>query len=171
VTKLAILNCPHPGQMRKHLFSNPRQLLKSWYMFFFQLPWIPERRLLKDEAALANVVFRGLAKNKAAFTDADIAAFKKAMLVPGAMKAALSYYRAAFRYPWVGPKQRIAAPTLVVWGENDTALGKELTYGQEKYVKGSYRIHYVPECSHWVNEEQPEKVNELLLDFFSEKAS
>jgi epoxide hydrolase 4 len=171
VTKLAILNCPHPGQMRKALLTNPRQLMKSWYMFFFQLPWLAERRLLANDAAIANVVFRGLARNKAAFTDADMAELKKAILVPGAMKAALSYYRAAFRYPWAGPKQRIAAPTLVIWGENDTALGKELTYGQEKFVKGTYRIEYIPECSHWVNEEQPAKVNQLLLDFFSEKAA
>lgn len=167
VTKLAILNCPHPGQMRKHLFTNPRQLLKSWYMFFFQLPWLPERRILKDDASLVKVIFRGLARNKAAFSDADLAEFKKAIQVPGAMKAALAYYRAAFRYPWVGPKHKIAAPTLVIWGENDTALGKELTYGQESFVRGAYRIEYIPECSHWVNEERPEAVNELLLEFFS----
>lgn len=168
VTKLAILNCPHPGQMRKHLLSSFRQLRKSWYMFFFQLPWLPERTILKNDASIVTPMFRGMAKNKAAFSDADLDTFRKALQVPGALTAALAYYRAAFRYPWVGPTHRIAAPTLVIWGEDDVALGKELTFGQERHVKGPYRIEYLPHCSHWVNEEQPEKVSHLLLQFFSE---
>ena len=171
VEKLAILNCPHPGQMRKHLLTNPRQLRKSWYMFFFQTPFVPERTILKNNASIVKPMFRGLAKNKAAFTDEDLDQFRKAMQKPGALTAALNYYRAAFRYPWAGPKHKIAAPTLVIWGENDTALGKELTFGQDAYVKGAYRIEYIPDCSHWVNEERPDQVNELLLEFFSEKKS
>jgi pimeloyl-ACP methyl ester carboxylesterase len=166
VEKLAILNCPHPGQMRKHLLTNPRQLKKSWYMFFFQAPWLPERAILKNNASVVKPMFRGLAKNKAAFSDEDLEQFRQAMQKPGALTAALNYYRAAFRYPWAGPKHKIAAPTLVIWGENDAALGKELTFGQDSFVKGSYRIEYIPDCSHWVNEEQPQQVSELLTEFF-----
>lgn len=169
VTKLAVLNIPHPRQMSKHLITSFRQLRKSWYVFFFQLPWLPERTILKNDASIVTPLFRGLAKNKAAFSDADLDAYRKALQVPGALTAALSYYRASFRAPWVGPKHRIAAPTLCIWGENDSALGKELTFGQEKWVKGPYRIEYIPECSHWVNDEQPEAVSSLLLEFFSQK--
>ncbi|MGH7856894.1 MAG: alpha/beta fold hydrolase, partial [Candidatus Binatia bacterium] len=50
------------------------------------------------------------------------------------------------------------------WAEDDVALGKELTVGMEPLFSGPFRIHYVPDCSHWVNEEQPELVNRLLLE-------
>ena len=65
----------------------------------------------------------------------------------------------------------IASPTLLIWAENDVALGKELTYGMEPLFSGPFRIHYVPNCSHWVNEEQPELVNRLLRDFLVARES
>ena len=171
VEKLAILNCPHPAQLRRHLLTNPKQLRRSWYMFVFQLPWLAERSILRDDASVVKPMFRGWARNKAAFTDEDLDRFRKAMQVPRALTSALNYYRAAFRYPGDVPKGKVAAPTLVIWAEGDRALGKELTVGLEKYVEGRYRIEYIPECSHWVNEEQPERVNELLLGFFGEKTA
>jgi pimeloyl-ACP methyl ester carboxylesterase len=165
VDKLCILNIPHPAQMRKFLFTRPRQMLKSWYIFFFQLPWLPERMMLKP--GTAEKMFRGMAVNKAAFTDEDIAIYEKAWQAPGAMNAAINWYRSAIRRPWVSPKHRIAAPKIVIWGEDDVALSKEMTYGQEKWVTGPYRIEYIKDCSHWVNEEQPESVNQLLLEHLS----
>ena len=67
--------------------------------------------------------------------------------------------------------RRIGSPTLLIWGENDVALGKELTYNMEPLFEGTFRIQYVPDCSHWVNEEQPELVNRLLLDFLDARQS
>jgi epoxide hydrolase 4 len=96
--------------------------------------------------------------------------FQDALEKPGALTSAINYYRATFRnFSAVRELERspktIGSPTLLIWAENDVALGKELTYGMEPLFAGPFRIHYVPNCSHWVNEEQPELVNRLLLEF------
>ena len=169
VDRLAILNCPHPVLFGKQLRSNFRQLRRSWYMFFFQIPWLPEAMFGYDTRRTAENVFRGMAKRKEAFTDEDLDRFAEALAIPGALTGMVNYYRAMFRS--VGELRRqeksptkIASPTLLIWAEDDVALGKELTYGMEPLFTGGFRVHYVPNCSHWVNEEQPELVNRLLLE-------
>jgi epoxide hydrolase 4 len=168
VDRLVVLNCPHPNRFGRELRSNPRQLLRSWYMFFFQLPLVPEWTFhASPDAAIARM-FRGMAVRKDAFTDDDLRAFKGALRKPGALTAAINYYRATFRNfsemrRIENEDQKIAAPTLLIWAEDDVALGKELTYGMEELFAGPFRIQYVPNCSHWVNEEQPELVNQLIL--------
>ena len=136
-------------------------------MFFFQLPWLPEA-FLRFGKTTENV-FRGMAVRKDTFTDEDIAKFREAILIPGAASGMINYYRAIFRS--FGEMQRIereakkiSSPTLLIWAEDDVALGKELTHGMEPLFTSSFRIHYVPKCSHWVNEEQPELINRLLLE-------
>ncbi len=172
VDKLAVLNCPHPKPFSKALRSNLRQLGRSWYMFFFQIPWLPEAivRLNPDQAA--ERFFRGMAKRKDAFSDEDIRQFRDAMMKPGALTGMVNYYRATFRNVAAMREldrstTKISSPTLLIWAEDDIALGKELTYGMEPLFSSSFRIEYVPNCSHWVNEEQPERVNRLLLDFLA----
>lgn len=172
IERLAVLNCPHPKPFAKALRSNVRQLGRSWYMFFFQIPVLPELlvRLAPDFAA--ERFFRGMAIRKDAFSDEDVRRFRDAMLKPGALTGMVNYYRATFRNfsamrELDRSEVRIAAPTLLIWAENDVALGKELTYGMEPLFAGPFRIEYIPSCSHWVNEEQPERVNQLLLDFLT----
>jgi epoxide hydrolase 4 len=172
VDRLAVLNCPHPVLFGKALRSNFRQLRRSWYMFFFQIPWLPEAIVRLSPRRASENFFRGMAIRKDTFTDEDLDRFAEAMAIPGAMTGALNYYRAMFRN--VGELRRqeanlakIASPTLLIWAENDIALGKELTLGMESLFTSSFRIHYVPNCSHWVNEEQPELVNRLLLEHFA----
>ena len=169
VDKLAVLNCPHPLLFGKALRSNLRQLSRSWYMFFFQLPAIPELVFQLAPDQVVERMFRRMAIRKDTFSDEDLREFRAALEKPGALTAALNYYRATFRnissmrqLEREAPK--IAAPTLLIWAENDVALGKELTYGMEPLFSGPFRIEYVPGCSHWVNEEQPELVNRLLLE-------
>ena len=170
VDKLAVLNCPHPLVFGKALRSNLRQLSRSWYMFFFQLPAIPELVFQLAPDQVVERMFRRMAIRKDTFSDEDLREFRAALEKPGALTAAINYYRATFRnisslrqLEREAPK--IAAPTLLIWAENDVALGKELTYGMEPLFSGPLRIEYVPQCSHWVNEEQPELVNRLLLEF------
>jgi pimeloyl-ACP methyl ester carboxylesterase len=170
VDKLAVLNCPHPLLFVKALRSNVRQLGRSWYMFFFQLPALPELVFRLFPRGIVERTFRGLAVRKAAFTDEDLRRFREALEKPGALTAAINYYRATFRnFSAMRELERaptqIRSPTLVIWGENDVALGKELTDGMEPLFRGPLRIEYVRNCSHWVNEEQPELVNRLLLEF------
>jgi epoxide hydrolase 4 len=169
IDRLAVLNCPHPIAFAKALRSNLRQLARSWYVFAFQLPWLPEWALTRGNARIVQPMFREMATRPGTFSDDDLDRFREALLVPGAATAAVNYYRAAFRdFADLRAEERAArtieAPTLLVWAEDDVALGKELTEGMEGYFRGPFRIHYVPECSHWVNEEQPDLVNRLLLE-------
>lgn len=172
VDRLAVLNCPHPVVFGKALRSNLRQLGRSWYMFFFQLPVVPELVFQLSPQGMVERMFRGMAVRKETFDDEDLRQFRQALAKPGALTAAINYYRATFRNfsamrDLERQPKRINAPTLLIWAENDVALGKELTYGMEPLFSGPFRIHYVSNCSHWVNEEQPELVNRLLIDFLA----
>ena len=163
VSRLAILNVPHPARMIAS-FRTLKQLRKSWYMFFFQLPAIPERMLARNSFAVAK---RALRESPQGFSDADIERYVEAWSQPGALTGMLDYYRAALRQ---SPRSAIArmrpidAPVLVIWGKRDSALGSELAQPEPKWVPNA-RVEYLPEATHWVHHDAPQRVNELLLDF------
>lgn len=169
VDRLAVLNCPHPAPFQRALRSRSRQLLRSWYVLFFQLPRLPEAILGWDGGAGLERMLRGSAIRGRAFSDDDILEYRRAFSMPGAATATLNYYRAVFRDGLTGrtldASTLIQAPTLLIWAENDVALGKELTDDMEGLFTSAFRIEYVPNTSHWVMEERPEVVNRLLLDF------
>ena len=166
--KLVIMNVPHPALFRKGL-SSFAQLRRSWYIFFFQLPWLPERSLSARNGEAIARALRDSAADKSNFADDDLAVFREAAHTPGAPAAMLNYYRAnlggammrSISVPYVLP---IEVPTLMIWGENDIALGKELTYATEHYVR-KLTIRYLPSVSHWVQQEAPHAVNAMLGAF------
>ena len=164
VERLAILNAPHPAAFVREL-RTPLQLLRSWYMFFFQLPCLPELLFSAGDYALIERSLRNEAA-PGAFTDADIRAYKKALAQPGALTAAINYYRAAFRHfrALESDVPTITAPTLLIWGERDRYLGARLTEGLERWVP-NLRIEKLPDASHWVQNDAPGRVNELLVGF------
>ena len=162
VDRLVVLNCPHPAVMRKALRSNWTQMRKSWYIFAFQLPWWPEWRLRRGGARAIKSALRRTSK-PGTFTEADLDEYARAFCAPGAATGAINYYRAALRSP--AATRKIAAPTLLIWAEDDHALGIELTKGMEGLFEAPPRIEYVADTSHWVMEERPEVVNRLLLEF------
>ncbi|MEX2590355.1 MAG: alpha/beta hydrolase, partial [Chitinophagales bacterium] len=158
--KLVILNSPHPSIMKKHLTGNFSQLRRSWYMFFFQIPLLPEFFMRSNLRKNFKKTFRGWAVNKANFPDAVIEEYVKAFEKKGALTAAINWYRAALR-SWKQPKSAkkpVSVPTLIIWGEDDKALGKELTYNMDKYFSAPYKVKYLSNCSHWVQNEYPDKV-------------
>ncbi len=168
--RLVVMNCPHPGPLQKHLRSNLRQLRRSWYIFFFQIPWLPEWGIRLNARWFVEQAFRGMAIRKEAFPDEELRHYVNALLKPGALTAAINYYRAAFRETVRDGERlfpQITCPTLLIWGEEDIALGKELTYDMEPYFADRLEIKYIPRCSHWVQQEQPELVNQYLLDFLN----
>jgi len=163
--KLIVMNCPHPAALQKHLRTNRRQLRRSWYMFFFQIPWLPELGIRVNTRRFVEQAFRGMAIRKEAFPDEELKKYVEAIRKPG---AAINYYRAAFRETvskGERPFAKITCPTLLIWGEEDVALGKELTYDMEQYFTDRFEIKYIPRCSHWVQQEQPELVNQFVLEF------
>ena len=161
--RLIVMNAPHPAAMMRE-FRTLKQLRKSWYIFFFQLPWLPEYVLLRNNANEVGRMLRGAALQKYVFPRDVTAKFQQAMSKPGAMTAALNYYRQLFRRLPGSRRVIISAPTLLIWGEHDIALGIELTTGLEQWV-GNLEIKRIPDSGHWVQQEQPDKVNQFMLDF------
>ncbi len=165
VDKLIVMNLPHPAKLAEGL-RTPQQLLRSWYVFFFQLPWLPEFILQAADYQAIEAMFTNSVINKRAFTLADIKAYKDAAAKRGALTAMVNYYRNFFQGPFNQDWGILPIPTLMIWGENDVALGKELTYGTQAYVK-DFRVKYIPNCSHWVQQEQPQLVNRYMREFLA----
>ncbi|MGM0558435.1 MAG: alpha/beta fold hydrolase [Myxococcota bacterium] len=163
---LSILNAPHPATMLRWL-KTPRQLLKSWYMFFFQLPWLPEAMLRAGDFAYPRRVCKHGTVRKGAFTDEDIERYIESYEQPGALTAMINYYRALIRSVLEKPDSPvIEAETLVIWGEQDVALRVEMAEPPRDLVP-NVRIKKLPDASHWVQMDRPEKVNALLLEFLT----
>jgi len=164
--KLIVLNAPHPVAFLREL-RTPAQLRKSWYILFFQLPWLPEASNRAGNFAVLRSVFQHDPARRDAFTSADISRYIRAMAQPGALTASINYYRATMRR---GPRQmqrdvrRINVPTLLIWGEQDRYLGTGLTRGLEKWVP-HLRVECLPHASHWVQHDEPQRVNELMIEF------
>lgn len=170
--RLIILNVPHPITFLKAL-KTFRQLRKSWYIFFFQIPWLPERGFRANNYASLRRVFRKDPVRQGAFSEGDIEKYVEAAAQPGALTAAINYYRAMFRSSpsKVNSDLRpITAPTLVIWGEQDNYLGKELADPHPKWVK-DVRVERLPDASHWVQCDRPDEVNRLMLDFLRQPVS
>jgi pimeloyl-ACP methyl ester carboxylesterase len=133
-------------------------------MFFFQIPWLPEKLLGVRDAEAIGSTFSGMAIDKSRFPDDVTRVYRENARAPGALTAMLNYYRALFRgfldrsLPVV---VEITVPTLLLWGEEDVSLGKELTFDTAKYVK-DLSLVYLPGVSHWVQQEAPEEVNRLV---------
>jgi pimeloyl-ACP methyl ester carboxylesterase len=161
--RLVIMNVPHPACMVREL-KTWAQRKKSWYVFFFQIPWLPEFALTRRGADAIRRAFVDMAIDKTRFPPAVTDEYRRNALEPGAMKAMVNYYRAAVR---AGEKAMnpdpgtVDVPTLMIWGEEDTALGKATTFGTDRYVK-DLTLRYLPGVSHWVQQEAPEKVNAMI---------
>ncbi|WP_293128126.1 alpha/beta hydrolase [Microcoleus sp. bin38.metabat.b11b12b14.051] len=169
VDKLIVMNIPHPAKFAEGLRTR-QQLLKSWYIFLFQLPFLPEFLIKLGDYRAIDRALRGMAVDKSTFTPFDIQAYKDAAAKPGALTATINYYRNIARGFVDRPHWDVLeVPTLMIWGENDRALGKELTYDTADYVR-HFQIQYIPNCSHWVQQEKPQLVNRYMRDFLASKA-
>jgi pimeloyl-ACP methyl ester carboxylesterase len=163
IERLIVMNAPHPFCLMRGLLR-PEQLLRSWYMFMFQLPWLPERLLRANRGEAIARAFVNGAVDKSRFPVEVTDVYRKNALAPGALTAMLNYYRAMplallDASNWRAP--RIDTPTLLLWGEDDTALTKQLALDARQYVK-DLTLHFLPGVSHWVQQEAPEQVNALI---------
>jgi pimeloyl-ACP methyl ester carboxylesterase len=169
VDRLVILNSPHPGLFLKAL-RGPKQLRKSWYMFFFNIPWLPEKLLrLNNYKALVKSLRKGAAQ---AFPDSELAPYIDSWSQPYALTAQLGYYRAAIRRlrgpsaPGPALNRTVAAPTLVIWGEGDPFLGSE-TAVPDRELLPDQQFQSIPGAGHFVQSTAPEQVNRSLIAFLS----
>lgn len=163
VDRLVILNAAHPRKLNEGL-RNPRQLLRTWYFFYFQFPGLPERRAARNGWEF----FKGFQRDaRPPYTQQENDRYVEAWSQPGAAKAMIDYYRAAVR---LGSKQKvlpISAPTLVIWGQGDRYLGPDLAEPHQEDVPNLDRVERLPNASHWVHHDEAERVNKLLIDFLA----
>ena len=194
VERLIVLNAPHPVRMADAFGSRPsiRQIGRSWYMFAFQIPRLPERWLATNDYERVGWLLRDSAAHPESFPTEVMQEYRRAVARNG-LSGPLHYYRAAVRAGAQESRARlgerfssiasaldsvlgdsstepstypsISAPTLLLWGERDTALGKELTEGMDDLFVGPFEITYLPDCAHWVQQECPEDVTRLMLEF------
>jgi len=169
VDRLAILNVPHPAVMNRALRGGSlRQMIKSWYIFFFQLPRLPEWLLSAGNyAGLARMLCRSSLPST--FSMQDLAEYRKAWAQPGALRAMIGWYRALFR---TGLRKqadlavKIQTPTLVIWGEKDLALSTALAEESLEWTENGRLVRF-PDATHWVHADMPAEVNHLLLEHFA----
>lgn len=162
--RLVLMNIPHPALFAEALRSNPTQRKRSRYIRFFQLPWLPEFLLRRKGAEMVAKAFTSMAVDKSRFPEADLAVYRENALQPGAATAMLNWYRAARFIEQKVAYPMVEVPTLLIWGEEDSALGKELTYGTDELVR-DLTLRYLPGVSHWVQQEAPEQVNAILEEW------
>ena len=169
---LVIMNVPHPAVFAADIKTNPAQRKRSWYVFFFQIPWLPEWVLTRNRAEAIGRAFTDMAVDKSRFAPAVVDHYRQNALIPGAATAMVNWYRAGARNGLAkygpGRAPMIEVPTLMIWGEEDSALGIELTQGYGPYVK-DFTLHRLPGVSHWVQQEAPEAVNARLEAWVRER--
>jgi epoxide hydrolase 4 len=168
VRRLAILNVPHPAVARHWLRTRPRQMIRSSYAGFFQLPWVPEALLGARNGALLERTMR-TSSNSGTFTPADFAEYRKLWSAPGAMTGMLNWYRASARYtPSEEDCERaVTVPTRIIWGRKDQFLDFGMATDSLSYCTGRRELVELPECTHWLHHEQPQRVAQLLAEHFA----
>ncbi|MGI4827599.1 MAG: alpha/beta fold hydrolase, partial [Janthinobacterium lividum] len=171
--KLVIINVPHPVCFARAL-RRPGQMLRSWYAGFFQVPRLPEWLLSRQNAKpVADMILR-TSTDRAGFPRDLLEATRANAAQPGALKAMIDWYRAFIRGGGLRRQLRqgfpvIEVPTLMLWGEQDTALAKYTTYGTGEFVR-DLDLRYLPGVSHWVQQDATEICNETLRDFLTATA-
>lgn len=163
VEKIVILNVPHVSVMQRNLLRNPKQMLKSWYILFFQIPWLPEAIAKFKEW---NLLVRVMSKSsrRGTFTEHDFHRYREAWSQPQAYHSMLNWYRAL----WTTSKQAsliITSPLLLIWGKRDLFLSAKMAEESIQLCEKG-RLVYLEEATHWLHHEEAEEVNERIYEFF-----
>ena len=170
VERLGILNVPHPDAFLRALRERPRQVLRSWYIAFFQVPRLPEAMLsARGHRALRDALVR--TSRPGTFTPTDLERYAEMWAQPDAVRAMVDWYRAprivgSFGRPRGTSDGRVRVPTLIVWGERDAFLSPVLArWSLDRCDDG--HLELLPAATHWVQHEEPERVNDLLRAFLA----
>ena len=168
VEKLAALQVPPPAAWRANFTL--KQLRASWYMFFFQIPAVPEWLLSLNDYDFLTRTLKSLSRQRV-FDQADFAAYKKSWSQPFALTGAINYYRAnVFQNLFTKQSSRgkIKVPTLFIYGEGEKAIVHETARGVERFVEAPYSELRIPNAGHWVQQEAATEVNQALRKFFAD---
>jgi pimeloyl-ACP methyl ester carboxylesterase len=170
--KLAILNVPHPDVMTRFILENAEQRKRSWYVFFFQIPFFVEWVLRRNN-------FRNMARmlvgsgRKSTFSADDLLEYKKAWSQTGALTGMVNWYRAVFwrslKYAFQQnkiPMRQVQVPTLMLWGKRDVALSHEMVGPSIELCDQGEAVLF-EKATHWVQHDEADEVNRRLIQFFS----
>jgi pimeloyl-ACP methyl ester carboxylesterase len=164
IERLAILNAPHPATMTRYAMTHPTQMLRSWYVLFFQIPGLPEALLRAGGYRMARRLLTGTSRGDA-FSRHDLDHYQEAWSRPGALTAMINWYRALRKRRRLR-SERVRVPTMILWGERDAALEFPLALAALRRCDQG-RLFRFPNATHWLQHEEPEDVNHLLRAFLS----
>lgn len=163
VSRLAVANAPHPLAMRAKVEGSWTQLAKSWYVFAAQIPGLPEAvGRWTDYHFLVQSLTR--TARPGTFSADELAAYRAAWAVPGALTGMVNWYRAAVRHRPEPPPGRVSVPTLILWGNRDRFLSRDLADLSAARCADARVIRF-PDCTHWLLHEEPERTTAALLNF------
>uniref|UniRef100_A0A663MEU3 Epoxide hydrolase 4 n=2 Tax=Athene TaxID=126785 RepID=A0A663MEU3_ATHCN len=174
VTKLIVVNFPHPSVFTEYILRHPSQLIKSGYYFFFQMPWFPEFMFTVNDFKVLKSLFTsqatGIGRKGCRLTAEDIEAYLYVFSQPGALTGPINHYRNIFSCL---PLQHheVIMPTLLLWGERDAFMEVEMAEITRIYVKNHFRLTILSEASHWLQQDQPDIVNKLIWTFLKEETT
>lgn len=169
VNRLAILNAPPPHRFIQELMGNFDQIRRSWFVFAFQVPGVPEWLIQQNLKEFIRGFLREHAIRKGAFSAEEAEIYQTALEKPGVLRSAINYYRQLLQPPgllssWMRPNQ-INVPTLVLWGEDDSFFSQKLVEGLDRLITAPFKLQLVADCGHWMQQEVPQLVNRELLSF------
>jgi len=169
VRRTAMLSVPHPRIVIKNLIRNPTQLRRSWYLLFFQLPWLPERMLRGRDWAPLVQALRDTSP-RGVFSDADLEQYKESWSRKGALTAMLNWYRAVLlspsKFAIALEASRVKVPALLILGKNDQFADEAMARESLQYCDDGH-LEIFETATHWIQHEEPAKVNDLLSQFFA----
>jgi pimeloyl-ACP methyl ester carboxylesterase len=167
IKKLVIMNVPHPKVMNQNMLTNPKQMQKSWYIFFFQLPNAAEKLAESNNYEWPVSVLAD--SRPGAFTPEDLEKYRQAFAQPGAYSAMVNWYRASLQTRNTAPASfRITMPILVLWGVNDIAIIPEQAEQSMAYCDQGRLVRF-EEATHWLQHEEAERINPMMAEFFQQK--
>lgn len=164
IDKYVMMGSPSSSVWRHNLMSSPEQFLKSWYVMYLQMPWLPEYvASLHDYRVLKTI---GAGGSEKGIAKEDLEAYKYTFSRPGAFTPPINYYRANLRV-FAGlpqPKVEKYAPGLFLLGEKDMYISQK-TGPQQQRRNANLRFECVRDANHFVQQDAPEAVNKLMREF------
>ncbi|KAM8930037.1 epoxide hydrolase 4 [Pelodytes ibericus] len=171
VTRLIILSFPHPTVFTEYTLRHPSQLIKSGYYFFSQMPWFPELMYTVNDYKILKDLFTskstGIGKHGCRLTEDELYAYLYIFSQPGALCGPLNHFRNIFSCLPLKIHQ-VTMPTLLLWGEDDAFVNVEMADMTREYVKNYFQLSILSKASHWLQQDQPELVNNLIWTFLKE---
>ncbi|KYC28885.1 hypothetical protein ACY05_04060 [Sterolibacterium denitrificans] len=166
IRRLVLMSVPHIGGAVQSL----RQLRRSWYIWFFQLSGLPERRVARDDYAFIDRLYRAWSPTWQV-AESDLRPVKQALAAPGGLAAAIGYYRAMFRGSsragWALLSARTSPPTLMLSGAIDGAVGPEVFGRSREAFTGPFEFHLLPDVGHFPQREAPDELGQRILEFLA----